>query len=239
MTNISFNDVNRDQLAFDYVTGVMRGEERKAFAEQLTQDTELQSRVYFWEEELIAMSDTHDERPTQPDTWKAIEKQLSNKSRVSHKPWWQISWLPAASIAFSLLLSCGILLLPAKVPTQPNSDYVAVLTNDKGAPLLTALTAAKAKTLWLKWDAINISPDKNLQLWAVSRNDGQIRSLAIFAKAGESQLSLTPTHIHLIRDAAYLWLTEEEVGGSPLDEPSEKILAKGACVFLDKTATTM
>ncbi len=130
-------------------------------------------------------------------------------------------------------------MLPAKESTQPTSDYVAVLIDDKGAPLLTALTAAKAETLWLKWDAINISPDKNLQLWAVSRNDGQIRSLAVFAKTDATQLALTPTHIHLIRDAAYLWLTEEEAGGSPMDEPSEKILAKGACVFLDKMATTM
>lgn len=239
MSDSNTNDTSRDQLAFDYVTGVMRGDERKAFAEQLIRDTELQNQVNFWEEELIAMSDIHDERPTKPETWNAIEKKLTAEKTKSPSPWWQINWLPAASMAFSILLLCGILLLPTHQSTQPNSDYVAVLADEKGAPLLTALTAAKAKTLWLKWEAINISPNKNLQLWAVSRNDGQIRSLAVFANPGDAQLALTPTHIHLIRDAAYLWLTEEEIGGSPMDEPSEKILAKGACVFLNNAANTM
>ncbi|GGY86043.1 hypothetical protein GCM10011613_33830 [Cellvibrio zantedeschiae] len=235
MNDKTARDTELDQLAFDYVTGVMRGEERKVFAEQLARDSELQSRVNFWEEELIAMSDIHEERPTSPETWKAIEKQLTNSATESRKPWWQISWLPAASVAFSLLLLCGVLLLPTHKSAQPNSDYVAVLADEKGAPLLTALTAANAKTLWLKWETINVSPEKNLQLWAVSRNDGQIRSLAVFTKGGDAQLALTDTHMHLIRDAAYLWLTEEEAGGSAIDEPSDKILAKGACVFLDKT----
>ena len=234
-------DASHEQLAFDYVTGVMRGSERKTFAERLQRDTNLQDSVHFWEEELIAMSDINEQRPTHPDTWKAIEKHLGVNKAVatSSKRRWQINWLPAASVALSLLVLCAVLLLPTQKSSLPNSDYVAVLTNDQGTPLLTALTGTSAKTLWLKWEALNIPPDKNLQLWAVSRNDGQIRSLAVFDKAGQHQLALTATHMHLIRDAAFLWLTEEETGGSATDEPSEKILAKGACVFLDKANKTM
>jgi len=242
----SNHNSSREQLAFDYVTGVMRGSERKAFAEQLQRDTDLQNSVHFWEEELIAMSDINEQRPPNPETWKAIERRLDrNITKAEKTPqktrntWWQLGWFPAAGFAVSLLALCLVLLLPAQKSSAPNSDYVAVLTNDTGTPLLTALTGTSAKTLWLKWEALNISPDKNLQLWAVSRNDGQIRSLAVFGKAGQQQLALSDTHMHLIRDAAFLWLTEEEAGGSATDEPSEKILAKGACVFLDKASKTL
>ena len=237
------DNASREQLAFDYVTGVMRGSERKAFASQLQRDADLQDKVHFWEEELIAMSDSNEQRPINPNTWQAIEKQLAvSMQKTTASPgrsWWKINWLPAASVALSLLMLCLVILLPAQKSSAPNTDYVAVLTNTKGAPLLTALTGTSAKTLWLKWEGLTISPDKNLQLWAVSRNDGQIRSLAVFKSLGQHQLALTDTHMHLIRDAAFLWLTEEETGGSATDEPSEKILAKGACVFLDKANKTM
>lgn len=230
-----------DQLAFDYVAGVMRGDERKAFGERLLSDTQLQIRVNFWEEELIAMSDTRAERPTNPATWNAIEARINATSGVtratSRHKWWQSWWLPIASSAFSVVVLAVMLLSPLQHTAAPNPNYVAVLTDTQGTPVLTALSSLTARHLSLKWEALKVSPDKNLQLWAVSRNDGQIRSLAVFTQADQREMTLNDTHVHLIRDAAYLWLTEEEPGGSPLDEPSEKILAKGACVFLDKTQT--
>jgi len=236
-----------DQLAFDYVAGVMRGDERKVFAERLLRDTQLQVRVNFWEEELIAISDTAVKRPTNPSTWKAIEARINGAATATGLPqaqdnssrhkWWQSWWLPAASVAFGVVALAVMLFSPLQHAAAPNPNYVAVLTDTQGTPVLTALSSLTAHHLSLKWEALKVSPDKNLQLWAVSRNDGQIRSLAVFTQAGQREMALNDTHVHLIRDAAYLWLTEEEAGGSPLDEPSEKILAKGACVFLEKTQT--
>jgi anti-sigma-K factor RskA len=198
---------------------------------------QLQVRVHFWEEELIAMSDTREERPTNPATWKAIEARI-NTTKITAEggsKWWHSWWFPAASVAVSVIALAVILIAPMQQPISTSPNYVAVLTDTQGTPVLTALSTLKARQLSLKWEALKVSPDKNLQLWAVSRNDGQIRSLAVLPQAGQTNLVLNDTHVHLIRDAAYLWLTEEEVGGSPMDEPSEKILAKGACVFLDKT----
>lgn len=222
--------------AFDYVTGVMRGAERRAFAAQLQHNRELQLQVQFWEEELIAMSDIHDQREPDPSVWPRIEQRLQRAPTRLH--WWQHwqLWLTTSMAAVIIALSLA-LLLPK--PIAPASDYVAVLTNPQGQPLLTALTGTQSKTLQLTWAPMAIPRDKNLQLWALSRRDGQIRSLAVFAHADQTHLALTDTHLHLIRDAAFLWLTEEEVGGSPLDEPSSKVIAKGACVFLDSTRKTL
>jgi anti-sigma-K factor RskA len=131
------------------------------------------------------------------------------------------------------MLAVCLWLLVARDPLQqPNADYVAVLTNDSGAPQLTVLTATGGAQLWLKWEAIEIADEKNLQLWAVSKRDGQIRPLGVFAQTDIQQLPLTVPQWRLIKDSSHLILTEEDVGGSPLDEPSDVILAKGVCVLL-------
>ncbi len=223
----------RMQLAFDYVTGVLRGPERKDFEQLLRSDEALQTEVQYWEEQLMNLGDY---APVTPDAqvWTAIAQRLATPETPD--PWYQ-RWLQARfwlmSAAASLLLACCLWLVQARDPLlQPNADYVAVLTNAQGAPLLTVLTAKGGEKLWLKWSNIQVAADKNLQLWAVSRRDGQIRSLGVFANTGTERLALEKVHWRLIKDAESLLLTEEEPGGSPLDEPSDELLAKGACVLL-------
>jgi anti-sigma-K factor RskA len=56
--------------------------------------------------------------------------------------------------------------------------------------------------------------------------------LGVFAQADIRQLPLTVPQWRLIKDSSHLLLTEEDIGGSPLDEPSEMVVAKGVCVLL-------
>ena len=138
------------------------------------------------------------------------------------------------------MLAVGFWLLLAPAPLQtPNADYVAVLTDTDGAPQLTVLTSAGGDQLWLKWDEVVMAEDKNLQLWAISKRDGQIRPLGVFAQTDIRQVPLDVARLRLIKDAAQLLLTEEDIGGSPLDEPSEVIIAKGACVLLAEVKKTI
>lgn len=227
---------NQMQLAFDYVTGVLRGPERRDFEQLLRSDEALQTEVRYWEEQLMNLGDY---APVTPDAqvWTAIAQRLATpEAPPTPSPWYQ-RWLQARfwlmSAAASVLLACCLWLVQARDPLlQPNADYVAVLTNTQGAPLLTVLTAKGGSKLWLKWNNIQVEADKNLQLWAVSRSDGQIRSLGVFADTGTERLALEKVHWRLIKDAEYLLLTKEDPGGSPLDEPSDELLAKGACVLL-------
>jgi len=226
--------------AFDYVTGVLRGAERAAFEQQLAQDDQLQAEVRFWEEQLIHLSAPAPIAPD-PEVWQALERRIkTGNAQVTAqteglgtrlKTWFKPVRLIAT--AASLLLALNLWLLWVADPLQaPNADYVAVLTNSRGEPQLTVLTAHGGGKLWLKWDKVSLAPDKNLQLWAVSRRDGQVRSLGVFDNTGAQQLPLENARWRLIKDAEYLLLTEEEPGGSPLDEPSDQLLAKGVCVLL-------
>jgi anti-sigma-K factor RskA len=228
--------LNHDVLAFEYVTGVMRGDERKLFERLLQTNANLADQVRFWEEQLIQLGDEKDERKPAADTWALIQSRLNVAPQVvaEHKVFSLPRWFLWAMPSFAVFILAGILLL-ALVPKSnlgPNADYVAVLTDSKGEARLTVLTATKGTALWLKWNDLKIAPDKNVQLWAVSKRDGQIRPLGVFAQTDILNVELTIPNLRLIKDAESLLLTEEDIGGSPIDEPSDVILAKGVCVLL-------
>lgn len=226
--------VTDDSLAFDYVTGVMRGAERVHFEQRLQLQTGLRLRVSFWEEQLMSMSEAPEAIAPGAEVWPAIEQRLQQLSRpveVQKSPgawWWRFTSALASVIA---LVAVSWILLQDPLQS-PNADYVAVLTDDTGAPRLTVLTATGGEQMWLKWDNVAVPTDKNLQLWAVSKTDGQIRPLGVFDQTAIQRLALTVPQWRLIKDSSHLLLTEEDVGGSPLDEPSEIVLAKGVCVLL-------
>lgn len=221
-------------LAFEYVTGVLRGAERDEFKQRLSSDPLLQVEVSFWEEQLMSLSDEQQGIKPDSNVWHGIEARLQQQTRPTVASPSRFGWLwPGISAFASVMLAVCVWLLLAQDPLQqPNADYVAVLTDDAGAPQLTVLTATGGAQLWLKWEAVDIADDKNLQLWAVSKRDGQIRPLGVFAQTDIQQLPLTVPQWRLIKDSSHLILTEEDVGGSPLDEPSEVVLAKGVCVLL-------
>jgi anti-sigma-K factor RskA len=228
-------------LAFEYVSGVMRGAERHHFEQRLASDESLQIQVRFWEEQLMNLSDQQEGVTPDPEVWSAIEARVQKQRGIAAEPVKsRFAWLWQGVSAFaSLMLAVCVWLLVARAPLdQPNADYVAVLTDPSGTPQLTVLTATGGEQLWLKWETVKIAEDKNLQLWAISKRDGQIRPLGVFAQTDSVQLPLNEANWRLIKDASHLILTEEDIGGSPLDEPSDVILAKGACVLLariDKT----
>jgi len=232
--------LNHDVLAFEYVAGVLRGEERRLFERLLQNNDTLADQVRFWEEQLMQLSDENETRKPDTSVWINIQAQLNattvySEPAQSNKfiwPRWFVWAMP--SLAFMVLAFSLFLFAPLKNPSGPNADYVAVLTDTQGAARLTVLTATSGKQLWLKWDSLKIAPDKNLQLWAVSKSDKQIRPLGVFTQTDIAQFELTTANWRLIKDAESLLLTEEEVGGSPIDEPSEVVLAKGVCVLLVK-----
>ncbi|WP_286843620.1 anti-sigma factor [Idiomarina sp. UBA4206] len=224
---------NEPQLAFDYVTGVMRGGERKRFAQRLVNDLELRAQVNYWEEELMRLSDREQALKPADNTWGNISARLNRTSTLQPVFW--LRWFWQGASAFSLVEFALFVWVLSERPLLPNADYVAVLTDERGAPSLTVLTAAGGEQLWLKWGVVEIAPDMDLQLWAISKRDGQIRPLGVFSATDAVDLSLSVAQLRLIKDASHLLLTEEDVGGSPLDEPSEIIIAKGVCVLLATT----
>ena len=241
--------LNHDVLAFEYVTGVMRGAERATFEAVMKNNPHLERQVQFWEEQLIQLADENETRVPSPDAWMAIQSVISGDQFIQTEkpiqagkisvPFWQVWFSPALASLCTLFLVGVLWLAVAHKQDSPNVDYVAVLTDVKGSAHLTVLTATKGSALWLKWNGVKISENKNVQLWAVSKRDGQIRTLGVFTDTQATQVALSQANWRLIKDAEVLMLTEEEVGGSATDEPSEKLLAKGVCVLLADVKKTI
>lgn len=238
---MSGNENLKDELsgdAFEYVSGTLRGEERLAFERRLNTDDALAADVRYWEEQLLAIQ-PFDEKAPAPKTWGKIIGHIQQE-RSSPAPKAGIlesggileklfRWsLPTVAAAVLMVAFLGLYQKP--VNTSPNTDYVAVLTDESGKALLTALTAENGKSMWFKWEMKKLNEGTTAQLWAVSRRDGETRPLAVLDNTNITQLALDEAAWRLVTDAEFLVLTEEEPGGSPIDEPSDVLLAKGFCV---------
>lgn len=178
-------------------------------------------------------------RPPSPQTWDNIQRRISRTEAADTPSFWQrLLASRGQRWGFATALLLAVLVLPLgwwiydDAPQAPNSDYVAVLADEGGKPRLTAMTLAGGETLWLQWQDLEVEANASIQLWAVSRRDGQARSIAVFEALDTGTLPLDQARRRLIADADYLLLTEEGPGGSPLDEPSADSIARGACVRL-------
>jgi anti-sigma-K factor RskA len=235
MSRSETEEITQDGIAFEYVAGTLRGKEREHFIKQLREDEQLRAEVQFWEEQLIHLSDTSVAREPKSDTWAAIEQRITHspEAPVTSLFNWQkwLLWL-TPNLATAVLVSFLFLYMPNKNKLVPSADYIAVLTNEQGEPLLSALTTAGKNVMWLKWGKMTINTDKNVQLWAVSKRDGQIRTIGVFAKTEHGEIAISNANLRLVKEAESLILTEEDIGGSAIDEPSTRVLAKGPCVLV-------
>jgi anti-sigma-K factor RskA len=231
-------------LAFEYVLGTLRESERDAFEQAMQRNYELRDAVSYWENALVPETCLDDAIAPHPDTFKHIQQRIQNtRSSSSYKLELSgflnslLSWKTASFALFALVLILGTLhipptTLPQTVPTNSPSDYVAVLLNNDNAPVLTALTTANESVLFLKWEEWQPLDNQSLQLWSQSRRDGEIRPLMVFNSEPKKTIEIDEATLRLIKDSSYLLITLEELGGSPLDEPSDIVLAKGVCVRL-------
>jgi len=223
--------LDKSSPAFEYVAGTLPPAERLAFEESLSNDPQLRQDVGFWEEHFMGLQNRHRQLPPKPGAWEAIAARIgamNGNGKVpgqSPSPWrW---WIAGAAMA---MLATVAIILPQFSTTRPNTDYVAVLTDSSGAARLTALTTGDNQTMWLQWNQVTLEEDTSLQLWAQSRRDGQTRPIAVFDRTDVAQLSLSQAEWRLVKDAEKLILTREESGGSPLNMPSDIIVATGVCV---------
>ena len=229
--------------AFEYVAGTLRDEERAEFKARLRDSAELQAEVEQWQASLQSMNASVPSREPPAETLAAIHKRIgtigARPSSDIEPRWWQsvLSWKLSTIVACMLCVTItGVWVVEnnQRVLSESalNTDYVAVLTNDSGVPVVTALTSSDGKTLWLKWESTELPEGQSVQLWAESRRDGEIRPLFVFEGERQDQISLNQAEWRLIKDSSFLIATLEEPGGSSIDEPSDMLLARGICIRL-------
>ena len=205
-------------------------------------------RSWLGEERLMQLNQPSQSLPPKPATWEAIEEAIAPQTAPKEgRPAWLLSWGWAFGGALATLLVMALWpSLQTDVEPGPSTDvvttnaavdYVAVLVSDDGQPALTALGEAQTQTLSLHWEAESPAPDTSYQIWAVSKRDGERRSIAVLTDT-TPQLVLGDAHWRLVTDAHSLLMTLEESGGSAIDEPSDNLLASGLCVRIQRSDET-
>lgn len=241
---------DKQSLAFEYVLGTLSRDERNDVVQQMRGDTLLAEEVQYWESVLTPSPENAPQLAPKPDSFKKIQAEI-NSRHVSAAPekslsFWEklLPWKMATAFAFSLLVMVSSVVINSSVQQGEghvglNADYVAVLVDDKNEPVLTALTSSDGSKLWLKWEDWQAPEGHSLQLWSQSRRDGEIRPLLVFKQGQQREIALDQATWRLIKDSSHLIITREEMGGSPFDEPSETVVAKGVCIrFADNKPPT-
>lgn len=240
------DNADKDALAFEYVLGTLQNEELEAFEVQLRSDDTLIKAVRFWESALMPAVENLPELAPNAKTFKKIQATIEQRAATPKKnstlSFWEkiLPWKMATAFSFALLLGLSTLLISNTIKLNQtsallNADYVAVLVDEQDKPILTALTSSDGETLWLKWENWEVPTGHSLQLWSQSKRDGEIRPLLVFDGEERKEIALNQAAWRLIKDSSYLIITKEELGGSPMDMPSQFVVAKGVCVRLTTT----
>jgi len=153
-----------------------------------------------------------------------------------------LNWLPLPNQklahAFSVIVISILSLALLTSNTEENSNdplsYVAVLTNQNQQAQLVASTYGASKKLILNIiDIPKIDKTEDLELWVVSKTDNEARSLGTIPRdINLFEQQLTEAQWRLIKYSGSLIVTIEDIGGSPIGEPSDTIVSRGLCVRL-------
>lgn len=224
----------QQHLARTYVVGTLRGLARRRFEHLMMELPELRQHVQRWQDHLQPLADAAPAETPDPSLWKAIETQIAPREQTTKstsRPW-GLPFLGRGLGVAALVLLGALATLLALRPTAPTAvDYIAVLEDNAGIPVAVATT--KTSTQLLKVNILRdpeLADDADLELWAISKTDGETRSLGLLDRADSGERLLTAAETRLIKDAQSLLITVEPEGGSPIGEPGGEVFSQGVCV---------
>ncbi|WP_020405325.1 anti-sigma factor [Hahella ganghwensis] len=230
----------QDRLASNYVIGTMRGKARDRFEKIMRVNQDIARRVHFWEEKFQPLHKGTVEVAPKRSTWTRIVNRINGASdQIVVKLLSQLRFyrfLSAAAISVALVV--GILSFTnfSTIETEaaPSINYVAVMENNQEDAVMV-VTLKKTDRL-LSLDILKkpqVPQSSTLQLWAVSREDGSIRSLGVVELKGHTERNLSKAEWGLIQSAEHLIVSVEKTGGSITGTPSTLLVAKGLCVKVE------
>ncbi len=229
----------QQHLARSYVAGTLCGAARQRFETLRARIPALDERVRDWEEHLQPLADAVPELSPRATLWGRIDASLNAEAPAATPApagrWWgSLKLLRGLAFASSLAaVALAVLLLyPGSAPVAA-IDYVAVLTDGDGEPRFVATASAATRNFDVRvFGGQAPAANTDYQLWAISKTDGEPRSLGLLDPSSPSQRVLSESDWRLITDARELLVTAELPGGSAIGEPSDDIVSRGLCIRL-------
>lgn len=248
-----------EHLASQFVLGTLTKRVYQRILTLAKHNVLLEQRIDYWQEKFVCIDESTIELPPSEQTWSVIttainvEKDddkttLSTKTTKTTKATKKsvfaplLAWFAKPYVSYSMAFSVIVLCISTFMMLYPLSDkigplsYVAVLTEKNGQAHMVASTYGDSKKLVVNIiNRPNITVGQDLELWVISKTDGEARSFGIIPN-NETLIEqqLTQAQWRLIKDSKSLIVTMEEAGGSAMGEPSDLIVSRGLCVRLQE-----
>lgn len=231
----------QDRLASNYVTGTLRGRARKRMESLMRDDSGLSYRVRQWENKLQSLHEYTPELSPKKNTLNSILAAINGAADPMldslKKKLGFYKFFSGFALTCALVLAVMVW-APVGQPPSAAINYVAVMKDDNAQPTMVVTLTQTGRVLALDMlEKPVLERNQNLQLWAISKVDGSISSLGVIDVEKRIEKSLTKPQWGLIKNAEYLMVSVEKVGGAGL--PSNRIVSKGLCVKVEgwKTET--
>ncbi|MEO1204073.1 MAG: anti-sigma factor, partial [Pseudomonadota bacterium] len=209
----------QQRLARSYVVGTLCEAARQRVETLRAEIPALDKRVRDWEAHLQPLADAVPELPPDPALWDRIDASLNAPAARPAKPWWSSLKLLRGVAFASSLAAIGLAMLLLYPGTSPIAeiDYVAVLADSDGEPRFVATASEATRNFDIRvFGEPAPSAGTDYQLWAISKTDGEARSLGLLDPGTASQRVLSDSDWRLITDARELLVTAEMPGGSAI-----------------------
>jgi anti-sigma-K factor RskA len=232
-----------DRLAAAHALGTLRGGARRRFETLARQNPALRARALLWQERFAAMTELQPAEMPSPNVWKRIENLLPRETApLAAAPdrgarllaLWRRAAFAGGAVAVALaVLAVGITrelrqqneTLAARLQSQPQVQYVAVLSDQQQSASLLATFDARHQVLTLKRvGAVAAPPDRSLQLWSVVPGAAP-RSLGLLGEEPSTRLQEAMPDLE---KKPLLAVSLEPRGGAPAGSgPTGPVLFKG------------
>ncbi len=254
------HDMNNrpDDLAADYVLGVLEPDERAAVEARMRTDQALAAAIGAWQTRLEPLLDAVPPVPVPQgnfdQVWQKIEARTGGTDLAASKhiatngaPYekrqtaqiitlqrrvtrWRRGALAAAAIAASLALYVGVNNLPINPAGQGQSSFVAILQSaDKTAHFVASVDIKTGRI-----DMLRMGPGpaggKAYELWAVGAGRAKPQSLGLITGSAAVSARLLKQRNEAVLRNTVLAVSLEPAGGSPTGQPTGPVLYTGKLV---------
>ncbi|WP_398469740.1 anti-sigma factor domain-containing protein [Tardiphaga sp.] len=237
-----------DDLAADYVMGLLEGAELATAEQRMTTDIAFAKAVNVWRERLADLDATAETLEPSAGLWDRIAESTKLKPVIplpgaraalgGATLWHNIRFWRGAGIgsAFAALLLAVILIGALGTSRQLRNElialaqskpvYVAVLVNDtthEAGAIVNAFSNGRVELIPLR--PIDVPAGRTLQIWTLWDRTIGPKSIGLTGQSRTLQLDLN-TLPETVADQLFE-ITLEPEGGSPIGRPTGPILFKG------------
>jgi anti-sigma-K factor RskA len=219
-----------DQLAAEYVIGVLSADERRTVAQRIETDLDFSRLVDGWQRRLSPLNASYDEVQPPASLKRALDARLFDHGRsATPKPGFLQSlsfWRGLAAIALAAFFLAVAIPLFQPPTLTPGVRLVASLTGDKTDVRYLAIYDARISEIGLSHVKGDRATGHDFELWIIKGNDPPI-SMGVIPVGANVHLAVTPAHRDLIRSGALFAISLEPQGGSSTGQPTGPVVASG------------